>query len=131
MFNDDYPNLRLSNVDIPGRLDEVGAFDGFGFGPAGRDELFVFQVPFHADRKGVCDFVPSPATMPGHEVLVYGMEVIAGIPFENIIYQGDSIQIVPEPATWTLALSAFGLLCLTRRQRFRGASRWLEGYFLD
>jgi large repetitive protein len=100
-FGDFYTNGRKSNADLPGVLDETGAFQAFvnpdtgdvitgGLGP---DVFEFFRVTFVADAVGTVDFLGNPANDPVNNVLYFDPDDSL-VPIDDIFYGFTSLDIV-------------------------------------
>lgn len=70
-FDGPYTNFPSSDLDIPGLIDEVGAFQQ-GNDPLGDEEVPLFSVIMAANGFGVANFVGDPADIrPDHDTLLY------------------------------------------------------------
>jgi len=103
-------------------IDEAGAFNGPPPPFPGSGELRLFRVRMRATQRGPLEFVPDPAENPGHNYLLYGVN--DALAFDDVSFEGAALNIVPEPATATLAacgLAAFAVIG-ARRGRNRGVN---------
>ena len=70
-FDPNYRNGKSGNSDIPGLLDEVGAFQT-GTSPLRGNELLLFAANFKADKVGTFTYAANPAdASPLHDVLLF------------------------------------------------------------
>ncbi|MBM4093669.1 MAG: hypothetical protein FJ276_30325, partial [Planctomycetes bacterium] len=91
-FSVDYLNARSGKADVPGLIDEVGAFQT-GAGPLGAAKLELCRITFTANAPGVVTFRADPADVtPAHDSLFY--EPPAAVPLTNINYGFNSLLIL-------------------------------------
>jgi hypothetical protein len=89
-FGDKYQNGKSGGVDLPGLVDEVGAFAGFD--AVGGGEILLASIPFSAHRPGLASFVLTPADQIGSDVLLFGLnEVVSPV---RVAYTGTQIEVV-------------------------------------
>ncbi len=108
-FGPDYVNGTSGSLEVPGLVDEVGAFHQ-SIRPADAGEALLFSIPFIATGSGQAVFHSSPADeLPDHAVLIYGADDF--VPEQQIAFGRLALEIrsdvtavddsfhVPEDAT--------------------------------
>jgi hypothetical protein len=91
-FSADYANGTSGDINTPGLLNEVGAFQN-GFDALGAGKLEIFRVVFTANQVGVVDFLGDPADeSPAHNVLYYDPPEVVSL--ADIRYGFTSLTIV-------------------------------------
>lgn len=100
----------------PGLVKGIGAFVSTFTAPGPEPQLLV-QIPATAMRAGEADFAPLFDTTAGNDVALFGLD--NAIPKADIEFVGSSLNIVPEPSTYVLALIAMGTFaaCFCRQHR--------------
>ncbi len=92
----DYLNGKSGDVDTPGLLNEVGAFQTSSK-PLGDNKLEVFQVTFTARAVGTVEFAGNPADVtPRHDVLFYEPPTAVALP--DIHYGFRTLDVVARKA---------------------------------
>ena len=95
-----YQNARSGSVELPGLIDEAGAFQTGGV-PLGADEVLLFSVPMTANSTGLVNFVGDPADLtsdaapgvpPEHDTLLFQPPEAVGV--QEIGYINTSLTIV-------------------------------------
>ena len=89
-YGDDYQNGQSGSMELPGLVDELGAFASFG--AVGDREALLASIPFSAHRPGLASFVLTPADKIGSEVLLYGHSEV--VPPARVAYTGTQIEVV-------------------------------------
>jgi hypothetical protein len=97
-YGPEYPNGQSGATNVPGLIDEVGAFDGID--PLGPNEMLLFSVPMRADQGGTITFSGDPAdVLPSHHVLLFGRT--DPVPIDQIEYRGLTLSVVQPLAART------------------------------
>lgn len=101
IFGPNYQVATSGSVQLPGVIDEAGAFQT-GFDPLGADEVLVFAVPMTANATGLVTFVGDPADLttdavppgvaPEHDTLLFQPPEVVGL--QEIGYINTSLMIV-------------------------------------
>lgn len=89
-FGDDYQNGQSGSMELPGLVDELGAFASFD--AVGDREALLASIPFSAHRPGLASFVLTPADKIGSEVLLFGHSEV--VPPARVAYTGTQIEVV-------------------------------------
>ena len=89
-FGDEYQNGTSGDADLPGLVDELGAFAGLDAVTDG--EALLASIPFTAHRPGLAKFALTPADGIGSEVLLYGWSGV--VPPVRVAYNGTKIEVV-------------------------------------
>lgn len=89
-FSSPYVNGQSGEVEGAGLVNELGAFAGIDL--PGDGERLLSSVTFVARRAGAASFVLTPADELGHEVLVYGSNLV--VPFRLVQWEGVEVQVV-------------------------------------
>ena len=89
-FGDEYQNGQSGAVDLPGLVDELGAFGGFD--AVGDGEILLASIPFSAHRPGLASFLLTPADEIGSEVLLFGQSEV--VPPVRVAYTGTQLEVV-------------------------------------
>ncbi len=65
-----YPAGQIYDAEVPGILNEVGAFQGFPSDPLGAEEKLLYKATFTAEQLGTVQFKTDPADgLPGQPAL--------------------------------------------------------------
>jgi len=89
-FGDQYQNGTSGSVDLPGLVDELGAFSGLD--AVGDGEHLLASIPFSAYRPGLASFALTPADGLGHEALLFGQD--EEVPPYRVAYEGTRVEVV-------------------------------------
>jgi hypothetical protein len=118
VFDSFFTIVRSGELSTPGEITAAGAASGSLTAP-GLAEQFLFHVQFQADSAGLATFTPSFDDTLGHDVVLYLID--NPISEDQILFESDSLTIVPEPSALVLAaVAVVALACCGRR---RGARR--------
>lgn len=128
-FGDEYQNGKAASVDLPGLVDELGAFAGLD--EVGDGELLLASIPFSAHRPGLASFALTPADQIGSEVLLFGQD--EAVPPVRVAYTGTQVEVVrgwcnavkPSDVNGDGGTSSLDVLALIQDLNHRG-SRHLE-----
>jgi len=89
-FSSPYANGRSGEVEATGLIDELGAFADID--QTGDVERLLSSISFVARRAGTASFVLTPADEVGHEVLIYGSNLV--VPADLVQWQGVEVEVV-------------------------------------
>ncbi len=90
-FGANYTNGKSGDAQVPGILDESGAFQT-GSNPLGASEQLLYVATFRADAAGTFSFSPDPANEnPTHDVLTF--EPAGMVALEKLRLLGGSITV--------------------------------------
>ena len=102
IYSPQYQNAQSGSVQLPGLIDEGGAFQTGGV-PLGADEVLLFSVPMTANSTGLVNFVGDPADLtsfppdgvpvpPEHDTLLF--QPPEAVDVQEIGYINTSLTIV-------------------------------------
>jgi hypothetical protein len=101
-FDPNYRNGKSGNSDIPGLLDEVGAFQT-GTTPLRGNEVLLFAANFKADKPGTFTYSANPAdASPLHDVLLFNP------PAPPVTIDQINYFVTPSSLSGTLTITAAG-----------------------
>jgi len=89
-FGDEYENGQSGDANLPGLVDELGAFAGLDTMIDG--EALLASIPFSSHRPGLAKFALTPADGIGSEVLLNGCSGV--VPPTRVAYTGTKIEVV-------------------------------------
>ena len=89
-FSSPYANGRSGEAEATGLIDELGAFADID--RTGDAERLLSSISFVARRAGTASFVLTPAGEVGHEVLIYGSNLV--VPAGLVQWEGVQVQVV-------------------------------------
>lgn len=89
----EYGLNTFGDISTAGLVDDVGGLDTNGIAPQPPgDELFLFNLPFHADTAGTLDFTVSASGFAPRGILFFRSASV--VPLGNIEFVNTSIEIV-------------------------------------
>jgi hypothetical protein len=92
-------NQQTGDVQTPGLMDEVGAFDGIA--ASAPTTKLLFQIRVKALALGPASFSLNPADLlPVHDTLLYGSDL--PVATSDIEYLGTTVNVVPAAAQFTI-----------------------------
>jgi len=89
-FGDEYENGQSGDANLPGLVDELGAFAVLDATTDG--EALLASIPFTSHRPGLAKFALTPADGIGSEVLLNGWRGV--VPPVRVAYTGTKIEVV-------------------------------------
>lgn len=131
-FGEDYPAERLVDPDVPGILNEVGAFQTVGSSPLGAEEKLLYKATFTAEELGTVQFKTDPADdLPLHETTLNLPET--SVAFDQIELLATTIEVEQLNPLVKIRLAATDLAgnSLEGRQIAPGTEFFVNAYVDD
>ncbi len=107
--------LRYGDLATPGLIEGAGSAS-LASEESGLGEALLWKITMHGIALGTAVFSPTfDANIDHDSSFIDPSDALA---VDQILYIGDSVQIVPEPSSLALAmLGVFGILAIARRKR--------------